>query len=115
MLERSNKYKIPLILIASEEGKPIGMGALKLSDLESRPNLSPWLAGLYVHQGHKNRGVGTRLVRAIEQKAAQLKVNKLYLFTPETEKFFLLLDWAIKERTEWQGRSVTVMDKVIIL
>jgi N-acetylglutamate synthase-like GNAT family acetyltransferase len=115
MLERSNKDKIPLILIACEEGKPIGMVALKIRDLESRPNIGPWLAGLYVEKGHRNKGVGTSLVRAIEQKAAQLKEKKLYLFTPDTEKFFLMLDWAVQERTEWKGRSVTVMEKEIVL
>ena len=115
MLERSNKDKIPLILTACEEGEAIGMVALKISDLESRPNLGPWLAGLYVERGHRNKGVGTSLVHAIEQKAAQLKEKKLYLFTPDTEKFFLMLDWAVQERTEWQGRSVTVMEKAIVL
>ena len=115
LLERSNKDKIPLILIACEKGNVIGMVALKRSDLESRPNLSPWLAGLYVEKGHRNKGVGTSLVRAIEQKAAQLKEKKLYLFTSDTVKFYLMLNWTVRERTECQGRFVTVMEKEIVL
>ena len=114
MLERSNKDKLPLILIALEKGKVIGMIALKISDLESHPDIGPWLAGLYVEKGHRNKGVGSNLVRAIEQKAAKLKVKKMYLFTSDTVEFYLMLNWTVRERTEWQGRLVTVMEKEIV-
>ncbi len=115
MLDRSNKDKIPLILIAFEKGNVIGMAALKLNDLKSHPNLNPWLAGLYVEKGHRNKGVGSSLIRAIEQKAAQLAVKKLYLFTSNTERFYLKLDWTIRERIEQKGRAVIIMEKEIVL
>ena len=41
MVERSNKTKIPLCLVALENGSVIGMVARKNHDLESRPNQRP--------------------------------------------------------------------------
>ncbi len=88
MQARSNKEQIPLCLVAIDNGKVIGMIALKISDLESRPNLSPWLAGLYVQRNHRNKGVGTNLVLAIIKEAARLNVDKLFLYTPDAEGFY---------------------------
>ncbi len=115
MLERSNKEKIPLCLVAFENDKAIGMIALKTNDLGSRPNLSPWLAGLYVDTKHRKKGVGKKLVFAIEDKAARLGVSKLFLYTPDSEEFYSKLNWVVRERTEWQGHSVSVMEKDIVL
>ncbi len=114
MLERSNKDKIPLCLIAIENGNVIGMIALKTNDLESRPNLSPWLAGLYVDIKHRRKGVGKQLVHAIEEEAERIRVNKLFLYTPESEEFYSKLSWIVRERTEWHGHSITVMEKDIV-
>jgi len=115
MLDRSNKEHIPLGLVAFDSGKVIGMIALKTSDLESRPNQSPWLAGLYVDKKHRSKGVGTKLVLAIEKEAARIGVSKLFLYTPDAEDFYSKLSWIVRERTEWQGYSVTVMEKDIAL
>ena len=115
MLERSNKEQMPLCLVAIDGSNIIGMVALKTSDLESRPELSPWLDGLYVDKKHRRNGVGTRLVLAIEKEAARLGVNKLFLYTSDSEKIYSKLSWILRERTEWQGHTVTVMEKDVVL
>jgi len=111
--EISNKRHIPISLVAIDKGKVIGMISLKTSDFKARPNLSPWLAGLYVDKPHRRKGVGTKLVHEIEKLAARLGVRKLYLVTDDAEKFYSKLCWSVQERTVWQGLSVTVMDKDI--
>lgn len=115
MLERSNIEHLPLCLVALENDNVIGMIALKTSDLETRPNLTPWVAGLYVDIKNRGKGVGTKLVLSIEKKAARLGVSKLFLYTPDAEGFYLKLNWIVRERTEWQDHSVTVMEKDIVL
>lgn len=111
MIERSNKTKIPLCLVALESGNVIGMIALKSQDLESRPSLSPWLAGLYVKKEHRNRGVGKTLVSALEKTAISMGVSRLYLYTPGQEAFYLRLGWSVREHTQWNDQLVTVMEK----
>ncbi len=91
------------------------MVALKTRDLESRPNLGPWLAGLYVEEMRRNRGVGTALVGAVEMAAIKLRITKLYLYTPGQELFYSRIGWKIREHTEWNGHPVTVMEKEFVL
>lgn len=111
--ERSNRKHIPIALVAIDKGKVIGMAELKTSDFKGRPDLSPWLAGLYVDIPHRRKGVGTKLVQEIEKLAARLGASNLYLITDDAEKFYSELNWSVQERTVWQGHSVTVMEKDI--
>ena len=112
--ERCNKEHIPISLVAIEKGEVVGMIELKTSDFKARPNLSPWLAGLYVDKLQRSNGVGTRLVHELENLAARLGASKLYLFTDDAEKFYSKLGWSVQERIVWQGLSVTVMEKNVV-
>jgi predicted N-acetyltransferase YhbS len=109
--EGGNRERLPISLVAMDKGKVIGMIALTTSDFKARPNLSPWLSGLYVDELQRCAGVGAKLVHEIEKLAADLGANKLYLVTDDAEKFYSKLGWSAQERFVWQGLSVTVMEK----
>jgi N-acetylglutamate synthase-like GNAT family acetyltransferase len=109
--ERTNKNKIPLALIALEGSEPLGTVCLKIHDMDTRRDLTPWLAGLYVEASRRGEGIGRRLVAAIEEKAKEMGIKKLFLFTPESEGFYLKLGWDVLERVEYQGHPATIMSK----
>lgn len=89
--ERTNKNKIPVALVAFEGKELIGTICLKVNDMETRPELTPWLTGLYVKESWRKRGVGSALVNATEKKALELGLNHLFLYTPESENFYTKL------------------------
>lgn len=109
--ERANKDRIPLTLVAIEDNEPVGTVCLKIDDMDTRPELTPWLASLYVEKTHRRQGIGAKLVAAIESEAARLGVKKLYLFTPDSEIFYASLGWTVTERLEYRGCFVSVMKK----
>lgn len=111
--ERANKTQIPIALVAFDGNELLGTVCLKMHDMETRLDLTPWLAGLYVARPWRRRGVGTALVKAIEKKASELTVQKLYLYTPESEGFYAHLGWQLKEKTVYYGCPVTIMEKEI--
>lgn len=111
--KRTNKEKIPLALIAMEEKELLGTVCLKVHDMDTRQDLTPWMAGLYVVTSRRRQGIGTMLVSAIEEKARELGVATLYLYTPESEAFYLQLGWKVKERTGYHGYPVSIMEKDI--
>jgi GNAT superfamily N-acetyltransferase len=113
ILERTNKNRIPVALVAFEGAELLGTVCLKIHDMDTRPDLTPWLAGLYVVAPRRRQGVGAALVAAIEKKAGDLGVKKLYLYTPESEGFYAKLGWKVKERPEYHGYAVTIMEKDI--
>lgn len=113
--ERTNTTKIPLSLVAFEGGELLGMVCLKVHDMDTRLDLTPWLAGLYVTAPWRRKGIGTALVSAIEKKSQELQIEKLYLYTPESEGFYSRLGWHVNERVKYHGYPVTIMEKKIVL
>jgi predicted N-acetyltransferase YhbS len=113
--ERANTDKIPVTLVAFEGQELLGTVCLKAHDMDTRLDLTPWLAGLYVSAPRRRQGTGARLVSAIEEKAYELGVKRLYLYTPESETFYSRLGWQLRERTKYHGYPVTLMQKEIVL
>ncbi|HEV3149291.1 MAG TPA: GNAT family N-acetyltransferase, partial [Chthoniobacterales bacterium] len=60
--ERMNTDRLPLTLVALHDGLLVGMVSLKFHDMDTRPDLDPWLGGLLVLPEWRNRGVGTMLM-----------------------------------------------------
>lgn len=113
--ERTNTNRIPVALVAYENQELIGTVSLKVHDMDTRLDLSPWLAGLYVSAPRRRQGIGATLVSAIEKKAHELGVEKLYLHTPESETFYSKLGWQVQERLHYHGYPVSLMQKKIVL
>lgn len=113
--ERAQMGKIPVALVAFDGEELLGTVCLKVHDMDTRLDLTPWLAGLYVSAPRRHEGIGTAFVSAIEMEASKFNVNKLYLYTPESESFYAKRGWQIKERTEYHDCAVTLMEKKIVL
>ena len=113
--ERTNRDAIPVALVALEGAELVGTVCLKTHDMDTRLDLSPWLAGLYVAQPWRRQGIGTALVKAIEQKAKALGIRRLYLYTPSAEFFYVKMAWRAKETTNYHGVEVTIMEKEMAL
>ncbi len=112
--ERLHKKKLPITLVASLRGKPVGTVSLKESDLETRPDLTPWVTSLFVVERFRGKGIGARLMDAVELKAARLGIKKLFLFTADPDlatRFYSRLGWHRKEETEYQSYRVIIMEK----
>lgn len=77
--------------------------------MDTRMDLSPWLAGVFVAPDHRRHGVGAALVQRVIGEATALGVERLYLYTPSTEHFYSCLGWSLVERTSYRGADVAVM------
>src|SRR5215217_1020025 len=49
-----------------DQGVPVGTASLAHKDLEARPDLTPWLAGVFVQPAFRGRGYATALVQQVE-------------------------------------------------
>jgi GNAT superfamily N-acetyltransferase len=112
--ERANTDKIPLAVVALDGGRVIGTGCLKVHDMDTRIELTPWLAGIYVEWSQRRKGVGSRLVSALEGIAKNFGTQRLYLYTPQSAGFYTRLGWAEYQRTTYKGQSVTIMEKILL-
>lgn len=111
--EHLNRDRIPLTLIAFLDGQPAGTASIFIHDLDTRPDLSPWLAAVYVAPPYRQQGIGSELVKAVESAAQKLQIVRLYLFTPDQEHFYTHLGWSVLERVEFWNQTVVVMHKLM--
>ena len=107
--QRTTPHVIPESFVAMAGDRPIGMASLIEDDMKTRPDLSPWLAAVYVLPEFRKRGVGSSLVRAVMAEAMALGVERLHLFTPDQEAFYRRLGWRTLERTNYRDEEVVIM------
>lgn len=107
--ENLQPNRVPMTLLAIEEGRPVGTVSLIDHDLEPRPELSPWLASLYVIPSERGRGLGKWLVGQAEDKARELGLKQLHLYTPGQEPFYAALGWERVELYPYRGEMVAIM------
>jgi len=107
--ERMNTDRLPLTLVAHQAGKLVGMVSLKFHDMDTRPDLDPWLGGLLVLPEWRNRGVGTIIMRRATREARRLNISQLYLWTHTAERLYHKLGWQVVERTKYFGKEAVVM------
>lgn len=96
----------------SRDDEVLGMASLVTHDLAARPDLSPWLADVYVAPAHRRRGIASQLVATVEAAAAAHGVATLYLHTATAEDLYVRLGWhRIGDAHDDRGDPVAVMAK----
>jgi N-acetylglutamate synthase-like GNAT family acetyltransferase len=106
-----NYSTLPIAWVAHSGSQVFGTAALRVHDLPDRDNLTPWLGGVYVVPEFRNRGVGTALCSAVEEKAKELGISTLYLFTLDKQVWYGNLGWSMFEPCTWCGRAGDIMSK----
>jgi predicted N-acetyltransferase YhbS len=103
----------PVTFVAEEDGMPLGTAALDTDDLPSRPDLSPWLASVYVAPAARGRGIAGALVRHVEATAHALGHRRLWLFTSDAARFYAARGWQEVGKEECRGDPVTLMSRAL--
>jgi GNAT superfamily N-acetyltransferase len=95
------------ILLADDE--PVGTASLAADDLEERPDLTPWLAGVFVAPEARGRGYAGRLVAAVEQEARAGAFPTLWLYTNKAERIYARAGWRTVEIVQHRGKPFALM------
>ena len=90
-------------------GIPAGTASLTNRGLESRPDLTPWLANVFVAPEFRGRGYARRLVAAVEAAARDADIPTLWLYTRSTEGLYAALGWNPAGTLLREGDPVTLM------
>lgn len=105
----SNAPSIPSCVIALIENQPAGSASLVESDMDSHPQLGPWLASVYVQPRFRQQGLATQLIQHCLDNARVSGIPTLYLFTPDKKDFYLKRGWKPVENTLYHGEIVDIM------
>ena len=110
----TERHHLPQTLIASFENGTVGTVSILLDDLETRPELNPWIGCLYVLPSWRRKGIGTTLLQAAEREASlRFHIERIYLFTELHAALYSKNGWSVVETDKYQGKIVTIMVKSI--
>ena len=96
-------------LLAEVDGQPAGSCLFVRAEIDSKHDLTPWLAALYVAPEFRKRGVASALVRAIEQHARTVGCRELHLYTITAEPLYAKLGWTVRDRFGSSGEQFVLM------
>lgn len=110
---RARAEGLPRAVVALDDaGAVIGTATLAELSIPTHAHLSPWLVGLWVDPGHRRRGLGAALVRAVRADAARRGLPVLHAATTTAEGLFLADGWTRLERVELPdhpGEAIAVL------
>ncbi len=86
--------RIPFALVAEREGEVCGNALVVDNDEPARPELTPWLAALWVDEGMRKQGVAATLLGEAIERSATLGFGQIYLVArPALRGFYTTLGW----------------------
>lgn len=114
LIEQMSEYlsdaAIPKMFICEQANQVMGSSSLIAADMDSRTDLSPWLANVYVNAAHRNKGLGKLLVNTVVDHARAIGLQKIYLFTADKADFYRAQGWSRISQEDYKGEMVTIME-----
>jgi N-acetylglutamate synthase-like GNAT family acetyltransferase len=79
-------------------------------DLDERPDLTPWLAGVFVIPEARGPGHVVHLIQAVEAPCRSSAIPGVWLYTAGAERVYARAGWRSVETIQRHGRRpVTLM------
>lgn len=105
---------LPLAFAAvDKEGRLMGSAALKRFDMACFPEHEYWLGDVFVLPEHRGSGVGGLLIGHCLAAARQMRLPKLYLYTPDVQSVYEKYGWREITTCPHNGETVSVMELVL--
>jgi len=104
----------PVMFVAHQDGTAFGSVRLIENDMDTHPELSPWMASLFVHEKYRLNRIGSALIQVIEKAAISLNFELIYLYTEDMQKLYKKHGWKIQSDEKYHDQSVTIMSKQLV-
>jgi GNAT superfamily N-acetyltransferase len=101
--------RMPRTFVLLADGEPVGMASLAARDFEARPELTPWLAGVFVAPASRGRGFVAALIAAVEDECRENSIATLWLYTRRAERVYLRAGWRTVETVAHDGKTYALM------
>jgi GNAT superfamily N-acetyltransferase len=115
LIDRAVDDKIPLTMVGFDGDTVIGSVTIKADDFSSRPDLTPWIAGVFVFEEFRLKGYGRELIQFAEGVAKEkFDYDKIYLYTGSAENLYLKVGYSVVDRVQREtGSELVIMEKEI--
>jgi GNAT superfamily N-acetyltransferase len=100
---------LPRTFILLLNGVPVGTASLAEHDLDERPDLGPWLAGVFIVPEARGQGLAAHLIATVEAACRIAGIRTLWLYTLSADRIYTRAGWCAVERPLHNGKQVTLM------
>ncbi|MCP4395102.1 MAG: GNAT family N-acetyltransferase [Alphaproteobacteria bacterium] len=90
---QKNRLPITMVVVNKKTKMPIGMGSLWDSDGDEWPDVTPFIAAVYVHYRYRGCGIGEAMVKRLEVEADRLGFSELYLKSGSAASYYTELGY----------------------
>jgi GNAT superfamily N-acetyltransferase len=109
----SGRGELPVGLIAFYDEQLCGIAALTAQSIRTHTHLGPWAAAGLVRPPFRGRGVGSCLLRALEEVARGLGYATMYCGTATAIGLLKRHGWQCLERVIYEGEQVSIYHKAL--
>lgn len=106
---RTARVGLEQCVVLLDGDTPAGTASLVAEDADSRPDLSPWLASVFVAPAARGRGYARVLVTAVESAAREAGFPALWLFTDSAAGLYASLGWRDAGPLVENGKAYALM------
>lgn len=101
---------LPIVLAAFVDDNFVGSASLIEDDeLPDATEPGPWVAAVYVAETDRGRGIGAALVRELVNRAQELGIAQLFLYTQNGAPWYVDMGWRTCRVARLADHEVTVM------
>jgi Acetyltransferase (GNAT) family len=95
----------PQVFVLLVDDKPVGTSSLVVADMDERPQLTPWMANVFVAPEARRKGYVIPLVRAVEAACRSAAIPTLWLHTDNAERIYTRAGWCTVEIVHRPGKA----------
>lgn len=100
----------PQTFILLSDETPIGTATLARHDLDERPDLTPWLAGVFIAPASRGHGRVKHLLHAFDDACRAAAIDTSWLYTLSAARIYASSGWTEVETVARPGKApVTLM------
>lgn len=110
-----SKTELPISILATIDGVPVGSAALKTHELYTLyPDKKYWLGSVFVDEKSRGEGIASKLTMRLVEIAQQRGLPHLYLQTLNLQGgLYAKLGWLPQQQISHMGEEILVMKKTL--
>jgi GNAT superfamily N-acetyltransferase len=113
LLAYANRGELPIGVVAFYENELCGVAALTSESMTTHSHLGPWVAAGLVSPSYRRRGIGTAMVRTLEEVAKNIGYSCIYCGTSTAGHLLERRGWQFMEHVIDNGENVAIYQKAL--
>ena len=105
-----------MVLRNNKDGQEVvaSIALCDFDDFEEFRQYKPWIAAFVVREDLRGTGIGSQVLRLIEQKAIEFGIKRVYLWTEESGNYYAKRGYQYIKSLQKGARQIDLMDKVLV-